>query len=140
MEVDPETGQVRVQRVVTVHDTGTIINPMTHQGQVEGGLVQGLGYALMEELVSEEGRVITPSLGEYRIPTTVDIPRLETVLLESPAGPAPYQSKGVGEISNIPIAAAIANAVEDAVGVRITSLPITAEKVLRALEAQGPKR
>ena len=140
VEVDPETGQVRVQRVVTVHDTGTIINPMTHQGQVEGGLVQGLGYALMEELVSEEGRVITPSLGEYRIPTTVDIPRLETVLLESPAGPAPYQSKGVGEISNIPIAAAIANAVEDAVGVRITSLPITAEKVLRALEAQGPKR
>ena len=134
VEVDPETGQVRVDRIVTVHETGTIINPATHQGQIEGGMVQGLGYALMEELGSEEGHVTTASLGEYKIPTIRDIPCLETVLLESPAGPAPYQSKGIGEISNIPVAPAIANAVADAIGVRITDLPITAEKVLKALE------
>ncbi len=87
----------------------------------------------MEELGSEEGRVSTLSLGDYKIPVIADIPKLETVLLEVPSGPAPYQSKGIGEISNIPVAAAIANAVEDAVGVRITSLPITAEKALAAL-------
>ena len=77
------------------------------------------------------------SLGDYKIPVMPDIPELETILLEPTSGPAPFQSKGIGEISNIPVAAAIANAVEDAVGVRITSLPITAEKVLAALRAKG---
>ena len=136
VEVDPETGQVTVQRIVTAHDVGTVINPMLHQGQIDGGIIQGLGYALMEEMTSEDGRVSSLSLGDYKIPTIADIPKLETVLLESPAGPTPYQGKGIGEISNIPIAAAIANAVEDAVGVRITSLPITAEKVLAALKGK----
>ena len=91
----------------------------------------------MEELTSEDGQVSSLSLGDYKIPTIADIPKLETVLLENPAGPTPYQGKGIGEISNIPIAAAIANAVADAVGVRITSLPITAEKVLAALKGQA---
>ncbi len=135
--VDTETGQVTVKRIVTAHDVGTVINPMLHQGQIDGGIVQGLGYALMEEMTSEDGQVSSLSLGDYKIPTIADIPKLETVLLESPAGPTPYQGKGIGEISNIPIAAAIANAVEDAVGVRITSLPITAEKVLEALKGQA---
>ena len=133
VEVDPETGQVTVKRIVTAHDVGTVINPMLHQGQIDGGIIQGLGYALMEEMTSEDGQVSSLSLGDYKIPTIADIPKLDTVLLESPAGPLPYQGKGIGEISNIPVAAAIANAVEDAVGVRITSLPITAEKVLAAL-------
>jgi CO/xanthine dehydrogenase Mo-binding subunit len=140
VDVDTETGQVRVERIVTSHDVGTIINPLTHQGQIEGGVIQGLGYALMEELGTEEGRISTLTLGDYKLPTMPDIPKLETVLLESPSGPAPYQSKGIGESSNVPIAGAIANAVYDAVGVRIIDLPITAEKVLRALkekEADG---
>ena len=133
VEVDPETGHVTVTKLITAHDVGTVLNPLLHQGQIEGGIIQGLGYALMEEMATEDGRVSSLSLGDYKIPVMPDIPQLETVLLEPANGPAPYQSKGIGEISNIPVAAAIANAVADAVGVRITSLPITAEKVLAAL-------
>ena len=137
VEVDPETGQVTVERIVTVHDVGAIINPMTHQGQIEGGVIQGLGYALMEELVTEEGRISNLTLGDYKIPAMPDIPKLETVLLEPSTGPAPFQSKGIGESSNVPVAGAIANAVYDAVGARVTSLPITPEKVLRAIREKA---
>jgi CO/xanthine dehydrogenase Mo-binding subunit len=136
VEVDPDTGQVTVKKMVTAHDVGTILNPLTHQGQIEGGMIQGLGYALMEELLVEEGRISTLSLGDYKIPTIKDIPELVTVLLEPGAGPAPYQSKGIGESSNTPVAAAIANAVAAAVGIRIMDLPITAEKVFAALQAK----
>ena len=134
--VDPETGQVKVRRFVSAHDVGTVLNPLGHQGQIEGGIIHGLGYALMEELRVEAGQVTTAHLGDYKIPTMQDIPELITVLLEEPAGPAPYQGKGIGETSNCPVAAAIANAVFDAVGVRITDLPITAEKVLAALKGK----
>ena len=136
VEVDRDTGEVTVKKIYTVHDVGTILNPITHQGQIEGGVIQGLGYALMEEIVSEDGQVSTLSLGDYKIPTMPDIPELDTRLLEPSAGQAPYQTKGIGENSNIPVAGAIANAVYDAVGVRIMDLPITAEKVLKALKAQ----
>jgi CO/xanthine dehydrogenase Mo-binding subunit len=136
VEVDRETGQVQVNRIVTVHDVGTVLNPLSHQGQIEGGVIQGLGYALMEEMVTEEGHISTLSLGDYKIPTINDLPKLETILLGPAPGPAPYQGKGIGESSNIPVAGAIANAVYDAVGVRIMDLPITAEKVLAALRAK----
>ncbi len=136
VEVDTETGHVTVNRFVTVHDVGTVLNPLAHQGQIEGGVIQGLGYALMEEMVHEDGRVSTLSLGDYKLPTIRDIPELVTVLLEPGTGPAPFQSKGIGESSNTPVAGAIANAVYDAVGVRITDLPVTAEKVLKALRAK----
>jgi CO/xanthine dehydrogenase Mo-binding subunit len=136
VEVDPDTGQVTVKKIVTAHDVGTILNPLTHQGQIEGGLIQGLGYALMEELLTEDGHISTLSLGDYKIPTMHDIPELETVLLAPGPGPAPYQSKGIGESSNTPVAAAIANAVCDAVGVRVMDLPLTAEKVFAALQAR----
>ena len=135
VEVDPDTGQVTVKKMVTAHDVGMILNPLTHQGQIEGGMIQGLGYALMEELLTAEGQISTLSLGEYKIPTIKDMPELVTVLLEPGPGPAPYQSKGIGE-SNTPVAAAIANAVCDAVGVRIMDLPLTAEKVFAALQAK----
>ena len=93
----------------------------------------------MEELITEEGQVTTASLGEFKIPNVKDIPRLKTVLLQEPMGPVPYQGKAIGENSIGPVAGAIANAVYDAVGVRITDLPITAEKVYRALkERRGP--
>ena len=137
VEVDTETGQITVNKIVTVHDVGTVLNPLAHQGQIDGGVIQGLGYALMEEMVTEEGRVSTLSMGDYKLPTMQDIPELVTVLLEPSTGPAPFQSKGIGESSNTPVAGAIANAVYDAVGVRIMDLPITAEKVLKALREQN---
>ena len=133
VEVDPETGEVRVLRLTTAHDVGRVLNPVGHQGQINGGVVQGLGYALMEELTVEDGRVATLSFGDYKIPTSLDIPELRTVLLESDAGVGPYAIKGIGETPNVPVAAAIANAVADAAGVRIAGLPLTSEKVYRAL-------
>jgi CO/xanthine dehydrogenase Mo-binding subunit len=133
VEVDTETGQVKVLRLTTTHDVGTILNPITHQGQIEGGFIQGLGYALVEELPSENGRITTLNLGDYKLPNIRDIPKLRTVLVPGAQGPMPYQAWGIGESSLAPVAPAIANAIEDAVGVRITDLPITAEKVLRDL-------
>ena len=134
VEVDPETGEVKVHKFVTAHDVGTIHNPVTHQGQIDGAVVQGLGFALMEELLSEEGRISTLSIGEAKTPTIMDIPELVTVLVEAPGGNGPYGAKSIGEQPLPPVAAAIANAVYDAVGVRIQDLPITAEKVLAALD------
>ena len=137
VEVDPETGQVTVHRIVTAHDVGTILNPLGHQGQIDGAVIQGLGYALMEELQAEEGRISTLSLGEAKMPTSMDVPELVTELIadevESPDELGPYSGKGIGEVPISPVAPAIANAVYDAVGVRITDLPITAEKVLKGL-------
>ncbi len=137
VEVDPETGQVDVKKITTIHDVGTVLNPMAHQGQIDGGTIMGLGYATMEEMLVEDGRVNTLSMGDYKVPTIRDIPELVTVLLEPTPGPAPFESKGIGESANIPTAGAVANAVYDAIGVPITDLPITAEKVLAALQARG---
>ena len=136
VEVDPETGAITVKRLVSAHDVGAILNPLMHQGQVEGGVIQGLGYALMEELQTEDGHISTVSFGDYKIPTIADIPELVTVLVEGNNGPAPYRSKGIGESANIPVAAAIANAVADAIGAPVPSLPLTAEKVLGAIRAK----
>src|SRR5207245_154318 len=136
VEVDPDTGQVTVKKIVTAHDVGTILNPLAHQGQIEGGLMQGFGYALMEELRAEDGQISTLSLGEYKVPTIKDIPELVTVLLAPSPGPAPYEGKGIGESSNTPVAAAIANAICDAVGVRVMDLPLTAEKIFAALQTK----
>jgi xanthine dehydrogenase molybdenum-binding subunit len=131
--VDPETGAVRLLRFTTAHDTGKVLNPLDHQGQIEGAVVQGIGYALSEKLGADEGRVASVSFGDYKVPTMQDIPALQTVVLESESGPGPYHAKGIGENPIGPVAPAIANAVADAVGVRIRELPITAEKVYRGL-------
>jgi CO/xanthine dehydrogenase Mo-binding subunit len=112
---------------------GKVLNPVDHQGQIEGAVVQGIGYGLVEELRVDEGKVTTVNFGDYKIPNVKDIPELKTVVLESDMGPGPYHAKGIGENPIGPPAPAIANAVEDAVGVRIRDLPITAEKVYRAL-------
>jgi CO/xanthine dehydrogenase Mo-binding subunit len=135
--VDPETGAVKLLRFTTAQDAGRVLNPMDHQGQIEGAVVQGIGYALTEELGMTEGRVTSLTFGEYKIPNIKDIPELKTVVLESETGPGPYNAKGIGENPTAPPAPAIANAVADAVGVRIRDLPITAEKVYRALAASG---
>ena len=133
VEVDPETGNVKLKKFVTAHDVGTIHNPITHQGQIDGAVVQGFGYALMEELLADEGQISTLSMGDVKSPTIEDIPKLETILVESQGGNGPYGSKAIGEQPLPPVAPAIANAVFDAIGVRIVDLPITSEKVLNAL-------
>jgi CO/xanthine dehydrogenase Mo-binding subunit len=130
--VDTDTGQVRLTDVLQVADVGTIINPVAHAGQLEGGFGFGLGAALMEQLAVQDGRVLTPSLGEYKLPTQLDMPPYRLVYVES-VGPGPFGAKMAGELSNCAVAPAVANAVADAVGVRLTDLPITAEAVLRAL-------
>jgi CO/xanthine dehydrogenase Mo-binding subunit len=134
--VDPETGEVKLRRITTAHDTGVIMNPIGHQGQIDGGVVQGLGYGMIEYLPVQDGRVEVAHFGEYKIPNMKDIPPLKTVVLESESGVGPYKVKGIGENPISPVAPAIANAVEDAVGVRIRDLPITAEKIYRALREQ----
>jgi xanthine dehydrogenase molybdenum-binding subunit len=138
VEVDDETGEVVIKRLTTAHNTGAILNPLTHQGQIDGGVIMGMGYGLIENLaVDESGQPLAANLGEYKIPNIKDIPELKTTILQSDFGSGPYNSMSIGETSLIPTAAAIANAVEDAVGVRICSLPITAEKVLNALKGRA---
>jgi xanthine dehydrogenase molybdenum-binding subunit len=139
VEVERETGRVRVTRFVTAHDVGTVINPVTHQGQVDGGFVMGMGQALMEELVLDNGRVANASLGDYKLPTAADVPELETVLVQTEGGLGPHNTKAIGEFSNNSPPAAIANAVADAAGVRLFDLPVTAEKVYHALDGKKGK-
>ncbi len=134
--VDRETGAFHIVDAVLVADVGTVINPVAVRGQLEGGFVFGLGQAVMEELVLEDGRVVTANLGDYKIPTIADVPDLRITLLTDAIGPGPFGAKSVGELANPAVPAAVANAVADAVGARVHSLPITAEKVLAAA---GPR-
>ena len=135
--VDPETGQVSLRKVTTAHDVGTIINPLLHQGQIEGGIVMAVGYGTMEEMAVEDGRITVAHLGDYKIPSVRDVPVLQTAILRSPHGSGPYQSMSIGETPVIPFAAALANAVADAVGIRVTSLPVTAERVFAGIHGSG---
>ena len=133
VEVDRETGQVELKKFTSTHNTGTVLNPLMHQGQIEGGSMTGIGYALMEQVIINDGKVGTTHFGEYKIPTIKDLPSFRSSVTEQPKGAGPYNSMRIGETANIATAAAIANAVEDACGVRINSLPITAEKIYEAL-------
>jgi CO/xanthine dehydrogenase Mo-binding subunit len=136
-DVDRDTGVVRIHDVLLVADVGTIINPVAHQGQLEGGLVMGLGAALMEELEVQDGQVTTATLGDYKIPCVMDTPAFRTVLIHDPQdGPGPLGAKAAGELTNTSVAPAVANAVA-AAGARVTRMPLTAERVLEALEAAG---
>ena len=135
--VDPETGQVSLRKVTTAHDVGTIINPLLHQGQIEGGIVMAVGYGTMEEMAVEDGRITTVHLGDYKIPSARDVPVLQTAILRSRYGSGPYGSMSIGETPVIPFAAALANAVADAVGIRVTSLPVTAERVFAGIHGHG---
>ena len=138
VHVDPETGKVTLRNMISAHTTGKVINPLMHQGQIEGGVVFGLGYALTEEVMFDGARITTTNFGEFKIPNITDIPPLKTHVMENvPDGPGPYNSLAIGEVANTPTAAAVANAVADACGVRITDLPVTSEKVYRALRRKG---
>ncbi|HEX6511843.1 MAG TPA: molybdopterin cofactor-binding domain-containing protein, partial [Chloroflexota bacterium] len=134
VEVDPETGQVRPIKIIMANDVGRPINPRLMAGQVEGATIQGLGIALMEDLSDQEGRIGALHLGDYKLPVICDLPELVNVLVEGAPGPGPYEAKAVGELGVIPVAAAVANAVAWASGVRVTSLPVTAEKVRAGLQ------
>lgn len=135
VEVDGDTGATRVTRLAACYDVGQAINRQSAEGQIEGGAVQGLGHALMEEVVLEQGVSKNPHLLDYRIPTTLDAPPIETILLESGSGLGPFGAKGIGEPAMTPTPAAVMNAVSRALGRQVTELPITAERVLKGLRA-----
>jgi 4-hydroxybenzoyl-CoA reductase subunit alpha len=134
VSVDPETGQLTVHRIVVAHDCGRALNPLTVEGQVEGSVYMGFGQAVQEEMIWRNGRLMNPSLLEYRIPTTRETPLIESILVESHDPEGPFGAKEAGEGSLAATLPAIASAVYDAVGVRIHSLPITPEKILAALQ------
>lgn len=134
VRVDRETGQVTVARYVAVQDVGFAIDPPLVHAQIHGGVAQGLGWALREALVySADGQLLTASLMDYAVPAAIDLPPIESVLVEVPAPDGPFGAKGVGEPPVVPVPAAVANAIRDAVGLRLTELPMTAERVARAL-------
>jgi nicotinate dehydrogenase large molybdopterin subunit len=141
VEVDPETGEVRVLRYVASHDVGRAINPMRVEGQIQGGAMQGLGYALTEEIVLEQGFTASSLFSSYFIPTAMDMPDVEVEIVESGEGKGPLNARGIGEPPVGPAAPAIASAIADATGCRPTRLPMTAERVLALLdEARAPRK
>ena len=136
VEVDTETGAIELLRYVAVHDAGTVVNPMMLKGQIEGGVAFGLGQALMEELIEdpETGALKNPTFSDYLIPTAKDMPKqLIADYVEFPDPDAPYGALGIGEATSCPVCPAVANAIYDAVGVRIFDLPMTPQKILAAI-------
>jgi CO/xanthine dehydrogenase Mo-binding subunit len=133
VEVDTETGQVQVLKMVTAYDVGKAINPILLEGQIEGGTIQGLGYGLMEELIHKDGFVVNPNLADYYIPTSLDIPEIKVIIVEYPGQLGPYGAKAIGEPPIVLPAPAIVNAIDNAIGVRLTEIPATPDRVLTAL-------
>jgi CO/xanthine dehydrogenase Mo-binding subunit len=137
VEVDPDTGKVSLRRYVCFQDVGRAINPTLVEGQMQGGSVQGIGIGLSEELVyNGDGRLLNQSLLDYRQMTAIDLPDIETVIVEVPSPYGPFGAKGAGEPPIVPGPGAIANAVHDAIGCAVTDLPITPDKIVRALRAR----
>jgi selenium-dependent xanthine dehydrogenase len=134
VEVDITDGTVRVLRVIAAHDVGSTLNPTGVEGQVEGGIVMGLGFALKEDFTMREGIPQKTTLTRYKIPTTRDMPEMTSINVEHPTAEGPYGAKGIGELTSIAATPAITNAIHDAVGVRIKSLPATPEVILSALK------
>jgi CO/xanthine dehydrogenase Mo-binding subunit len=135
VEVDTQTGHLRILDVVSTHDVGKAINPQQVQGQVEGGVVQAVGYAVMENFIQEDGYVLTPHLSTYLIPGILDIPEnVRSVILEYPDPLGPWGARGMAEMPFIPIAPAVISAVHDAIGVWFNDFPLTPERILRGLK------
>jgi CO/xanthine dehydrogenase Mo-binding subunit len=133
VEVDTETGQVQVLKLTSVHDSGRIINPAGAEAQVEGGLIMGLGFALMEEFVAQAGIPITQGFTEYLLPTSVETPEIKVYFVDDHVGIGPFGAKGLAEVPMVVAAPAIMNAIYNATGARVTDLPATPERVWRAL-------
>jgi len=139
--VDRETGEVKIPKIHFALDVTRVINPIIHQGQIDGGIIQGLGFTLMEHLAVNDGQIMTLNLGDYKIPNIRDVPQLTTSLVKAKEGPGPFGTKAVAECGISVIAPAIANAVYNATGVRIMDSPITPEKILngiREIERKSP--
>jgi 4-hydroxybenzoyl-CoA reductase alpha subunit len=134
VEVDAETGKVKVLNMVAVHDVGRAINPLLIEGQIEGGIAMGIGYALLEKLQWENGKTLNPNFCTYKIVNSTEVPSIHTFLIETIDPYGPFGAKGIGEPATIPTAPAIANAIYNAIGVRIKDLPITPDKILKALK------
>ncbi len=139
VDVDRETGVVKIERVSAAHDCGRAINPIAAEGQVHGSLANALSMAMLEDLPRDKGAVLHSTWLTYRIPTAVDTPDYNTYLVESNDPEGPFGAKESGESLQVPTAAATVNAVHDALGIWITSLPLTPEKVLMALEKKESK-
>jgi CO/xanthine dehydrogenase Mo-binding subunit len=140
VQVDRDQGVVEVLRITAAHDIGFAINPAAAEGQIEGGVLQGVGFTLLEEMRRTEGKVTNPTLTDYKLCTPRDAPEIVPLLIEGAPGAGPFNAKAIGETPTCPVAAAVANAVYDAVGVRITDLPITGEKIVKALKESGAVR
>ena len=140
VEVDPETGMVNIMRVVAAHDVGQTLNLNAVEGQIEGAVAQGIGFALLEEQIYKNGKVLTSHLRDHRPVTFLDMPVIETIIIESNDPAGPFGAKGVAEIGTVSVAAAVASAVYDATGIRMTELPLKPEKLLANLKAKESKR
>jgi CO/xanthine dehydrogenase Mo-binding subunit len=140
VKVDPYTGGVEVINIWSSHDVGKAVNPRNVEGQIEGGVAMGLGFALSEEIVRQKGHTLNPSFLDYKIFTSADMPRIHPIIVEVAEPLGPFGARGVGEATTIPTGGAVANAVADAVGVRIKVLPLSPERVLRALREKGNSR
>jgi carbon-monoxide dehydrogenase large subunit len=134
VEVDRQTGQVKILKLYAAHDVGKAIHPQNCVGQIQGGISMGLGYALLEEILFKGGLTLNPSFLNYKIPSALDMPEMVPLVVEYNHPEGPYGAKGMGETNNVPTPPAIANAIYNAVGVRIKNLPITPDKVLEALK------
>jgi xanthine dehydrogenase molybdenum-binding subunit len=140
VEVDVRTGEVRVLQAIAANDVGKAINPLGLQGQVEGGVVMGLGNALTENFIVEEGRVVTDRLARYRMPSIAHTPEIVSIVVEHPTADGPHGAKGVGEVSSIPTTPAITNAIYNAVGVRVDRLPVDQEKIARQIKERSSSK
>ncbi len=136
VKVDQETGIIRILRFAQAQDVGVAINPMAIEGQIDGGVVQGIGRAISEEVVLKDSEILNPSLTTYLMPMAADVPSIENILVEVPAEDGPFGARAVAEPPGFGPPAAIANAIEDAVGVRLKTLPLSADKVLQALRGE----
>jgi CO/xanthine dehydrogenase Mo-binding subunit len=137
VKVDTATGRVRVLRFVQAQDVGVAINPMAVEGQIDGGAVQGIGRAITEEVVLKDGKILNPSLTTYLMPMAADVPAIDNILVQVPTADGPFGARAVAEPPGFGPPAAIANAIEDAVGVRLKELPLSAEKILQALHGEA---
>ncbi|MBT4290592.1 MAG: molybdopterin-dependent oxidoreductase, partial [Deltaproteobacteria bacterium] len=137
VEVDPNTGQVSVTNFVAAHDVGRAINPMATEGQIQGGIAQGLGWTLMENMAYQDGKMINGDFVDYIVPSCFDIPDIKTILVEPIEPNGPYGAKGIGEPALNPTMAAITNAIYDATGVRIKELPVNPQKLLAEIQKLG---
>ncbi|MGA2461964.1 MAG: xanthine dehydrogenase family protein molybdopterin-binding subunit [Candidatus Bathyarchaeia archaeon] len=140
LEVDPETGKIKVHKVAAAHDVGKALNPMAVEGQIEGGVVQGLGTGLWEEvLYDENGKMLNPNFRDYRVPTAVDAPEIIPIIVEATHEEGPFGAKGIGEMTLVSTPTAVGNAIYNATGIRLKELPATPERLLKYLKARSSR-